>query len=71
MPELTAWTREDARGIGDTETALRKSAHISRFVASPMVSGASTNPPPPDRDADSARSLLASSVGADGTPVPG
>jgi hypothetical protein len=69
MPELTPSTREAARRIGVTETALRKAEQSSRIAREPdgtwdidktrrrMV-----------ETADPARSPLASSAGAEGTP---
>jgi hypothetical protein len=69
MPELTASTREAARRIGVTETALRKAEQSSRIAREPDGSW--------DIDktrrrmvetADPARSPLAAGSGAEGTP---
>jgi hypothetical protein len=69
MPELTPSTREAARRIGVTETALRKAEQSSRIAREPDGSW--------DIDktrrrlvetADPARSPLASGAGAEGTP---
>jgi hypothetical protein len=69
MPELTPSTREAARRIGITETALRKAEQTSRIAREPDGQW--------DIDktrrrlvetADPARSPLASGTGAEGTP---
>jgi hypothetical protein len=69
MPELTPSTREAARRIGITETALRKAEQSNRIARKPDGQW--------DIDktrrrlvetADPARSPLASGAGADGTP---
>jgi hypothetical protein len=69
MPELTQSTREAARRIGVTETALRKAEQSSRIAREPDGTW--------DIDktrrrlvetADPARSPLASGAGAEGTP---
>jgi hypothetical protein len=69
MPELTPSTREAARRIGVTETALRKAEQSSRIAREPDGTW--------DIDktrrrlvetADPARSPLASGAGAEGTP---
>ncbi len=70
MPELTPSTREAARRIGVTETALRKAEQSSRIAREP--DGTWDIEKTRRRlveTADPARSPLAAGSGAEGTPL--